>query len=303
MLKKKKAAAEALPAQFEKFFKGIERILPDSGFVNGRSGPTIGDIAVLDSVANSMAGLVANGHSVDPYPKVKALVEAVKAYKFDPKTFSDQKVDHNEKFDSKPVLTYFNGAGRAELARLCFYAGNVAFEDKRVSSDEFASMKANSSSIAGQRFGSLPLLQHDSLLIAQSGSISQYAADLGINSGLNALQRAVDMEISGAHADVQAAMYKALFGSEESKKQGLKDLPPVIEKFFSAFERIFPATGFLHGGSHPTLGDLAVFDLVTSPFPGVLKLGQSIDGYPKVKSLVEAIKSYPPLAQYLASRG
>lgn len=34
---------------------------------------------------------------------------------------------------SKPVLTYFNGRGRAEVARWIFAAEGVEYEDKRMS--------------------------------------------------------------------------------------------------------------------------------------------------------------------------
>eukprot|EP00938_MAST-03A_sp_MAST-3A-sp1_P000821 g821.t1 len=38
---------------------------------------------------------------------------------------------------------YFNGPGRAELARLALHAGGVQFEDKRLSMEEFAALKTN----------------------------------------------------------------------------------------------------------------------------------------------------------------
>ena len=38
-------------------------------------------------------------------------------------------------------LTYFDIPGPAEAIRLAFYVGEVPFEDRRVSRDEFAVMK------------------------------------------------------------------------------------------------------------------------------------------------------------------
>lgn len=42
-------------------------------------------------------------------------------------------------------LTYFDIPGPAEAIRLAFYVGDVQFEDKRVSRDEFAKLKAGKS--------------------------------------------------------------------------------------------------------------------------------------------------------------
>lgn len=289
---------KVLPKQVEKFFGGLERILPDSGFVNGRSTLTIGDIAIYDTVVNNFLGIEKMKQSIDSYPKVKALVKAVKNYQP-----SEEKKHDIIKYEGKPRLIYFDAPGRAELTRLCFHAGGIEFKDERLSNEQFQAAKKDLSHPVAQRFGSVPILVHDSLHIAQSMACCQYAADLGINAHLTPLQRAIDVQILGAHAEVQSAMLKCLFGTDSEKAKGKNDLPAAFDKFFSAFERIYPDDGFLHGGSSPTLGDLAIYDLVSSQFPGLIKLGQSIDKFPKIQALVKAVQNYKPLGDYLIGRG
>jgi hypothetical protein len=64
------------------------------------------------------------------------------------------------------------------------------------------------------------------------------------------------MMYAGTHADLQGAMYKCLFGSDESKAAGKEALPETATKFLTALERMVPADGFVNGGAAVTLADL-----------------------------------------------
>jgi len=153
-----------------------------------------------------------------------------------------------------------------------------------------------------QFFGSLPVLKHGDVEIAQSIALSQYAADLALGAKTPA-QRAKDTMILGAHADIQVAMYKCLFGDEESKAKGQAELDANTEKFLAGIERHLPASGFLHGEEKPSIGDLAIFDFVTSKFPGLKALGRDLAAFPKINALVAAVQAYPGLSAYLGARG
>ncbi|CAM9679449.1 unnamed protein product, partial [Sphacelaria rigidula] len=52
-----------------------------------------------------------------------------------------------------PCLTYFDLPGRAEATRLAFAVGDVEFEDKRISFDEFADVAS------GLPFSQVPVLE------------------------------------------------------------------------------------------------------------------------------------------------
>merc|ERR1712008_36679 len=126
----------------------------------------------------------------------------------------------------KPELIYFAAPGRGELARIAFAAGGVEFTDTRLTFQEWPGVKQDPESVPAKMFGSMPVIKHGNFLVAQSISISQYAADLGINAVTppSAEQRGLDTMILGAHADLQVAMYACLAGRRDlaiSRPQGL----------------------------------------------------------------------------------
>ena len=204
----------------------------------------------------------------------------------------------------KVTLMYFNGPGRAELARLALHASMVEFEDKRLSMEEFAALKTNKEKPGpGQKFGSLPILMHGDLQLAQSQAISLYSSEISLQKNLTVKQRAVDVMYLGAHADMQSAMYKCLFGTDETKAAGKKALPARMAALLAGVELNLPKSGFIHGGTAPSIGDLALFDICTSAFPGAVKLGIDLTPYPKLNALLASIKKFAPLKTYLDKRG
>lgn len=52
-----------------------------------------------------------------------------------------------------PCLTYFNFPARAEATRLAFSVGDVEFEDKRISFEEFADV------VSKTPFAQVPILE------------------------------------------------------------------------------------------------------------------------------------------------
>jgi len=75
----KAAGAAALPASAAKFLTAIERMIPAEGFINGRDGPTLADLAVFENATSPYPGLVALGIDLSVYPKLNALVDRVRA--------------------------------------------------------------------------------------------------------------------------------------------------------------------------------------------------------------------------------
>jgi len=206
-----------------------------------------------------------------------------------------------------PEVIYFNGPGRGELARLCFAAGGVEFTDTRVEQPNWPAMKGDAGSVPAKMFGSIPCIKHGDFLLAQSAACSQYAADCGINSKNNpsADERALDTMMLGAHADLQAACYKCLFGDDASKAAGKEALAGSTGSALAGCERAYARGSgpFLYGKDGPTLGDLALFDLVSSPFPGLPALGVDMSGYPKLNAMVDAVKADANVKAYCAKRG
>jgi len=209
--------------------------------------------------------------------------------------------------DGTPELTYFAGPGRGELSRLAFAAGGVEFKDTRLSMEDWPAVKMNPESTPAQLFGNMPVISHGDLKVGQSTACSQYAAELGINKKNNPAghERAQDTMLLGAHADVQTAMYKCLFGSDDSKAAGKEALPAATAPTLAAIDRALGRNSgpFLYAKDGPSLGDLAVLDLVSSPFPGLVALGIDLAKYPNIGTCVAACKADATLGAYLAKRG
>eukprot|EP00005_Dracoamoeba_jomungandri_P003279 CAMPEP_0174252204 /NCGR_PEP_ID=MMETSP0439-20130205/1778_1 /TAXON_ID=0 /ORGANISM="Stereomyxa ramosa, Strain Chinc5" /LENGTH=206 /DNA_ID=CAMNT_0015332713 /DNA_START=27 /DNA_END=647 /DNA_ORIENTATION=+ len=204
--------------------------------------------------------------------------------------------------EAKRELIYFNGAGRAEVSRLALHAGGVDFTDTRIEFGDWPAVKADSNSVPGQLMGQMPCLSEGDFKICQSQAVAQYAADLAFPDR-TPQQRAVDGMFVGIHSDLQTMMYKCLFGTEESKKAASDSFVSDITPSLQRVENLVPADGFVNGGDHPTLGDLALFDCCTSNFPGLTSLGVDLSNFPKLSKLVESVKNHKSLAGYLAKRG
>jgi len=190
-----------------------------------------------------------------------------------------------------PELSYFDGPGRANLTRLAFVLGGTEFVDNRVAN--WPEVKGDPSSAPAQLFGSMPVIKHDNLLIGQSAATATYAADLGGLLGTSAADRAVCMMMVATNEDLRVTMYKCLFGSDESKAAGRAALQTAAAKFLAGIERALARKGsegpYFLGGDAPSLADLAVFDNVCSPFPGLRALGVDLSAFPRVVACADAV--------------
>jgi len=182
------------------------------------------------------------------------------------------------KMTGAPIeLFYFNGNGRASLTRLVFTVGKQEFTDNRVSFPEHAANKANPEHVVSQKYGSMPVLKHGDLLIAQNFAVANYAADIALpgNKDLTPAQRAWDNDlVATLNGDVLSAYYKSMFGTEESKKAGAEALPGAVDKFFGSIEaQLAKGTkgAWVHGRENPSLGDLQIYDIAEkiTKVPGV----------------------------------
>jgi len=188
--------------------------------------------------------------------------------------------------DSKPILTYFNGRGRAEITRIIFYIAGIEYEDKRV--------QDHTPLIAEGKlpFGQLPILEIHGTTIAQSFAIQRYAAKLAHMYGKDELEAAkIDMIMDGI-ADVSAARNAA---KTEEQKEDLKN--KTVPKFLNAFEKIAAANG-----AHPHfVGDkITVADVAF--FTSCDYIGDVYLAFPHLAKIHEAVKTHPKVAEWLVKR-
>ena len=203
---------------------------------------------------------------------------------------------------------YFDGPGRANLTRLAFVLGGVEFTDTRVT--DWESVKGNPDAVPNQLFGSMPCIRHGGFLLAQSIATALYAAELGLyqpiqmNNDDAATIRATDAMVVVTNEELRQCMYKCLFGNDRAKEVGMGALPEAAAALLAPLERTLAnnnkAEGpFFHQNSGPTLADLAVFDSIESPFPGLKALGVDLSRYPKLVACADAVGKMESIQKFV----
>lgn len=196
-------------------------------------------------------------------------------------------------------LFYFGAPNRAVLARLSLYAGGIPFKDTVLDPQSHAEFIAQGKSI----FGSLPVLQHGNERLAQSQAVAAYAAEISGLIALTPLARAKDAMLTNTLEDVSSGNIRIQGGDGEGKSEKIREL---IDKYFKAVEAILPESGsFVHGGEHPTLGDLAIFAMASYSHP---KYGPQTGWsqyvpdwsthYPKICAIRDRVRGLPQLSAY-----
>jgi len=152
---------------------------------------------------------------------------------------------------SIPCLYYFPMAGRADLSRLIAAAGGLELQEvseRPVHIGEFGSP------------GSLPVLEHENMKIAQSTAVEAYLSSIAPKfASLTPQQRAVDLHFCAIKEDVLAGLAKELFAGKDPIK-----IVAHLDKWCSVIEAILPEEGFVNGLEYPTPADLAVLNSESS---------------------------------------
>ncbi|KAF1324650.1 Rxlr effector protein, partial [Globisporangium splendens] len=180
-------------------------------------------------------------------------------------------------------LTYFHGAGRAEVARLSFAFGNVDFVDERVTGEEFAALKPT------LPLGQLPTLTVDGTVHSQSMAIMRYAAKV---SGLfpedpvQALR--VDM-ISESLVDLVNTMVNIMLVEKDEAAKAEKTkkfVGETIPKTLGVLESFVQGKFFL-GDDKPSYADVQLFDLMHNGLKPRLP-EVSTSAFPKLEAVMES---------------
>ena len=193
---------------------------------------------------------------------------------------------------------YFDGPGRANVARLAFVLGGVEYVDNRIAN--WPEVKADQTSVPAQLFGSLPCLKHGDMILAQSIAIATYAAELGIwKNSSTPESRAQDLMVLCTNEEMKQSMYKCLFGTDESKEAGRKELDGEVLPKLACLERALERTEgpFFHPEG-PGLADLAIYDSLHSPFPGLVALGVDLTPFPKIIACAKAVGENPKIKAF-----
>ncbi|KAG6613581.1 putative glutathione S-transferase [Phytophthora cinnamomi] len=193
-------------------------------------------------------------------------------------------------------LTYFDGKGRAELPRIIFNYGGVAFTDERVSHADFGAMKPT------LPFGQVPILELDGVVYAQSMAIVRYAAKLvGLypSDPVEALK--ADM-FSCSLGDLEGPFIDFAFKTPDETEKAQKKkvfIEETVPKFLATLEKLVAGKFIL--GDELSYADLQFFDFVDNKIKWIFPDFKT-DAFPKLTAVVSNVKAEPKIAAYLSKQ-
>lgn len=213
------------------------------------------------------------------------------------------KSSSDERFRSRTMsqykLTYFNGRGRAELARLLFAVAGVQYEDIRIEKDAWPQLKPTTP------FGQLPVLEVDGITLAQSNAIARLLARRFNLAGKTELDVAhVDMVVDCLEDTLTPAL-GFFHEADEARKAELQkkylesQLPGFLENLEKLLKQNHDGDGYFVG-DELTWADLAFLSIVS-----ILKMVGAVDPtskYPKLDALHKRVEQHPKVAEWLAKR-
>jgi len=192
-----------------------------------------------------------------------------------------------------PVFYYMPIAGRGELVRMIAKTGGLDMEDKPNTKDiDLASFGTAST---------FPVLQHGSLKLSQSASITTYIYEITPKfKGLTAAQKGKDRQFNGILDDIMDGGIPPVFKKDPNAGENAK---AVLEKWFVLLEGLVPETGFVNGLDYPTGADYVCVILKEGYMPyNVLAKVAGIDPFekcPKLKGLAERTMEVPSVKEYV----
>merc|ERR1719350_59480 len=181
----------------------------------------------------------------------------------------------------KIKLTYFNGKGRTEPARLILAYAGVDYEDCRIEFEDWPKLKPNTPC------GGLPVLCYNGVEIAQSMAVFRFLANEYGLAGKTNLERARADMIADCVGDLLASVF-AIFSAPEDKKAELqkKLLKQNGSKFFV--------------GNYVTWADIMVANFCEAM---TAKAGDAAFGkFNVLKSHVKMILDLPKIKKWIEER-
>jgi glutathione S-transferase len=197
-------------------------------------------------------------------------------------------------------LTYFDfHGGRGEPARLALSMGGVPFEDDRVTFSDWERRKPDTP------FGTLPMLERDGQILAQSNAINRYVGKLTNLYPSDPWQAALCDETMEAVEDISSMIVATLFLPDEEKKAQRKVLVEGPLPFYLTRlqQRLDERGGQYFAGERLSVADLKVFVWLRHLKSGALDHVPTdlVDRVaPKLVEHYERIKNEPAVNAYYA---
>ena len=198
-------------------------------------------------------------------------------------------------------LLYFNGRGRAEVARYIFAQAGVEYEDQRVDFEEFMKLKPSLPA------GSVPLLYVDGEPLAGSGTINRFLGERFGLAGSNDWENAQLDSFEDVLNDlIQKILPAFSMIDPESKKAEAKEAlyKEFIPKYFGILEKRIAANNSADGWMYKN--KLTYVDMhLAFLCDGLVEKAEEpkfIDEYPAIKKVWKAVNAQPKIAEWIKNR-
>ncbi|CAF0978571.1 unnamed protein product [Adineta steineri] len=195
-------------------------------------------------------------------------------------------------------LYYFNGRGRAEIARLIFAAAGETYEDVRYEREEWPSHKSE------MPLGQMPVLEVDGVKLPQSMTIARFLSKEFKLAGKDNLEQAKVDAVVDTSIDLAVKYVPLLMQQDESKKKEeiakfFADELPKHMKNFETLGKLYGDGGQFLVGNHLTFADLEVYDMLSY----VVKIDDKfLQSYPWLERNRQEVEKNPKIAEYLKNR-
>lgn len=194
--------------------------------------------------------------------------------------------------------TYFNLRGRGETVRLCFAAGGIPYEDKRVEFKDWGALKPTAAP-----WGTLPILEVDGRPIGQSMTIARYVAREAGLCGKTSMEQALIDSVVDSTTDIREKMIEVHFKPDDQKADAQKAFQEkTLTPTLTNMEKLAASNKEKPGvfvGSKITLADIhffSVVEMLTSKAPTILST------YPTLKKIYDGVAANPKIAEYIKKR-
>jgi len=199
-------------------------------------------------------------------------------------------------------LTYFDfDGGRGEVGRLAMHVGGIPFEDKRVTFQEWDSMRDF------YPFRALPVIEVDDRIVAQSNSINRYVGRMAGLYPKDDFQALLCDEVMDAVEDMDFQIGSTLDLPPDEKRAAREELAagPLGRYLEQLQVKLKAAGGEYFADRRLTVGDLKVWMLVRWLRSGVLDYipKDIVDrNAPALVQHAERLAAHPKIAAYYAAR-
>jgi glutathione S-transferase len=191
---------------------------------------------------------------------------------------------------------------RAEISRLALYLGNIPFENRHPSRDEFRTAKTNGS----LPFGQMPILIVDGETIAQTGAIARFCGKLsGMYPTNDPVAAAKIDQLIDAATDITTKVSPTMSVKDEAEKMAARTVlaEETLPRWFGYLEALCPdGENTFFVGDTMTIADLAIWRLMGWFTGGFLDgiPATVVDGFPKLQAHSERIGSEPRIQQWMS---